>query len=198
MEEEYLEKYKQIGNEEETIIPVPKETEDINVLKDSDKCKYYNEYGGFSEDGKEYLIKINQDNRLPTVWSHVMANEKFGCVITENMGGYSWYKNSRMNRVSSWENNPSYDIPSEIIYLKDEESKNTWSLGLNPMPDENNYNIIYGFGYAKYSHKNIGIEQELTVFVPKEDACKIGILNLKILHQIEKNKIILLYETSNR
>ena len=47
------------------------------------------------------------------------------------------------------------------------------------MPDENNYNIIYGFGYAKYSHKNIGIEQELTVFVPKEDACKIGILNLK-------------------
>lgn len=54
------------------------------------------------------------------------------------------------------------------------------------MPDENNYNIIYGFGYAKYSHKNIGIEQELTVFVPKEDACKIGILNLKILHQIEK------------
>ena len=179
LEEEYLEKYKQIGNEEETIIPVPKETEDINVLKDSDKCKYYNEYGGFSEDGKEYLIKINQDNRLPTVWSHVMANEKFGCVITENMGGYSWYKNSRMNRVSSWENNPSYDIPSEIIYLKDEESKNTWSLGLNPMPDENNYNIIYGFGYAKYSHKNIGIEQELTVFVPKEDACKIGILNLK-------------------
>ena len=47
LEEEYLEKYKQIGNEEETIIPVPKETEDINVLKDSDKCKYYNEYGAW-------------------------------------------------------------------------------------------------------------------------------------------------------
>ena len=82
-------------------------------------------------------------------------------------------------RVSSWENNPSYDIPSEVIYLKDQESKKAWSLGLNPMPDEKNYNIAYGFGYAKYIHKSDGIEQELTAFVPKEDSCKIGILNLK-------------------
>ena len=89
-----------------------------SIEKDIEKIKYYNEYGGFSEDGKEYLIKITKENRLPTVWSHIMANEKFGCVTTENMGGYSWFLNSRLNRVSSWENNPSYDIPSEIIYLK--------------------------------------------------------------------------------
>ena len=48
------------------------------------------------------------------------------------MGGYSWYKNSRMNRVSSWENNPSYDIPSEIIYLKDEESKKHLVIRIKP------------------------------------------------------------------
>ena len=52
-------------------------------------------------------------------------------------------------------------------------------LGLNPMPDNSNYNIIYGFGYCKYIHKSIGVEQELEIFVPKEDGCKIGILNLK-------------------
>ena len=108
-----------------------------------------------------------------------MANEKFGTIVTENMGGYSWYKNSRLNRITSWSNNPSYDIPSEIIYIKDDETKKTWSLGLNPMPDNSNYNIIYGFGYCKYIHKSIGVEQELEIFVPKEDGCKIGILNLK-------------------
>lgn len=108
-----------------------------------------------------------------------MANEKFGTVSTENMGGYSWYRNCRLNRVSSWENNPIYDIPSEIIYLKDQENQKAWSLGLNPMPDDRNYNIIYGFGYCKYIHKSDGIEQELEMFVPKEDSCKIGILNLK-------------------
>ena len=126
--------------------------------------KYYNEYGAFSPDGKEYIIKLNKDNRLPTVWSHILANEKFGTVITENMGGYSWYKNSRLNRVSTWENNPNYDIPSEVIYLKDLENSRKWSLGLNPMPDNKNYNVVYGFGYAKYIHKSDGLEQELEVF----------------------------------
>ena len=151
----------------------------MDIIKDKENLKYYNEYGGFSADGKEYWIKINQNKRLPTVWSHIMANEKFGTIVTENMGGYSWYKNSRLNRVTSWNNHPSYDIPSEIIYLKDMETKKTWSLGLNPMPDNRNYNVIYGFGYCKYIHNTLGIEQELEIFVPKEDSCKIGILNLK-------------------
>lgn len=178
LEEGYLEKYKDIG-EDENRVTLVEEDGDINILENKENLKYYNEYGGFSEDGKEYLIKINKQERLPTVWSHILANEKFGSVVTENMGGYTWYKNSRLNRVSSWENNPSYDIPSEIIYLKDTENKKAWSLGLNPMPDNQNYNIVYGFGYCKYIHKSDGIEQELEVFVPREDSCKINILTLK-------------------
>ena len=108
----------------------------------------------------------------------MMANEKFGTIVTENMGGYSWYKNSRLNRLTSWNNNPSFDIPSEIFYVKDMDTKKSWSLGLNPMPDNRNYNVIYGFGYCKYIHSNLGIVQELEMFVPREDSCKIGILNL--------------------
>ena len=179
LEEEYLEKYKEIGEEQIDAIVIEEDNENINILENKENFKYYNEYGGFSEDGKEYLIKVNKENRLPTVWSHIMANEKFGTIVTESMGGYSWYKNSRLNRVTSWENNPGYDIPSEVIYLKDEQNKKTWSLGLNPMPDDKNYNVIYGFGYCKYIHKSNGIEQELEIFVPKEDSVKIGILNLK-------------------
>ena len=179
LEESYFEKYKEIGEEVQNLPIVEENNDDIDILANPEALKYYNEYGGFSSDGKEYLIKVNKENRLPTVWSHIMANEKFGTVVTENMGGYSWYQNCRLNRVSSWENNPSYDIPSEIIYLKDEENQKSWSLGLNPMPDDKNYNILYGFGYCKYIHKSDGIEQELEMFVPKEDSCKIGILNLK-------------------
>lgn len=179
LEEEYIEKYKQIGEEVKVPIILEKENDDIDILEDSNKIKYYNEYGGFSEDGKEYLIKVNKESRLPTVWSHIMANRKFGTIVTESMGGYSWYKNSRLNRVSSWENNPCYDIPTEIIYIKDSENQKSWSLGLNPKPDDKNYNIIYGFGYCKYIHKSNGINQELEVFVPQEDSCKVSILRLK-------------------
>ena len=35
---------------------------------------------------------MNKGNRLPTVWSHILANKKFGTLVTENMGGYTWYK----------------------------------------------------------------------------------------------------------
>ncbi len=178
IEETYLENYKEISEEENMNQFVEENTEDINILKDTEKLKYYNEYGAFSEDGKEYWMCVNKEKRLPTVWSHIMANEKFGTIVTENMGGYSWYKNSRLNRLTSWNNNPSFDIPSEIIYVKDMDTKESWSLGLNPMPDDRNYNVVYGFGYCKYIHSRLGIVQELEMFVPREDSCKVGILKL--------------------
>lgn len=192
LEEEYIEKYKNIGNEVETILIETENTENIDILENTDKLRYYNEYGAFSEDGKEYLIKINKENRLPIVWSHIMANEKFGTLVTENMGGYTWYKNSRLNRITSWHNQPNLDIPSEVIYLKDLETKKAWSLGLNPMPDDKNYNIIYGFGYVKYIHKSNGIEQELEVFVPKEDSIKVQILRLKNM-TLNRKKLKIVY-----
>ena len=167
--------------------------EDIDIMQNVEDIKYYNEYGGFSKDGKEYLIKANKQNRLPTVWSHILANEKFGTLVTQSMGGYTWYKNSRLNRITSWENSANYDIPPEAIYLKDIDTKKAWSLGLNPMPDDKNYNVIYGFGYAKYIHKSDGIEQELEVFVPKEDSIKVQILKLKNTTQAKKRLKLIYY-----
>ena len=192
IEEEYLEKYKKIPNEPENIIIETENQENIDILKNTEELKYYNEYGAFSADGKEYLIKANKENRLPTVWSHIMANKKFGTLVTESMGGYTWYKNSRLNRVTAWENQPNFDIPSEIIYLKDQETKKVWSLGLNPMPDNKNYNVVYGFGYTKFIHKSDGIEQELEVFVPKEDSVKIQILKLKNMN-LNRKKLKIVY-----
>ena len=196
LEEEYLEKYKSIENEQKNILIEQEDTSNIDILQNTEKLKYYNEYGAFSEDGKEYLIRINKENRLPTVWSHIMANKKFGTLVTENMGGYTWYKNCRLNRITAWENRPDFDIPSETIYLKDIDTKKVWSIGLNPMPDDKNYNVIYGFGYAKYIHKSDGIEQELEVFVPKEDSVKIQILKLKNMNLNRKKLKIVYYMKS--
>ncbi len=193
IEEEYLEKYKNIENEPENkIIAIEEKSTQLDVLENSDKLKYYNEYGAFSEDGKEYKIRQNKNHKLPTVWSHILANEKFGTLITDSMGGYTWYKNSRLNRVTSWQNHASFDIPSEVIYIKDLDNKKTWSLGLNPMPDDDNYNVIFGFGYAKFIHKSDEIEQELEVFVPQDESIKVQILKLKNT-SINRKKLKLVY-----
>ena len=77
-----------------------------------------------------------------------MANEKFGTVITQNMGGYTWYKNSRLNRITAWANDAVFDTPSEIMYLKDKEYNKIWSLNANMNLEEEDFVIRYGFGYA--------------------------------------------------
>ena len=179
VEKEYEEEYSKVWNDKRLFTIEGESAKDIDILEHIESLKYYNEYGAFSDDGKEYFIKINKDNRLPTVWSHVMANKKFGTIVTENMGGYTWYKNSRLNRITAWHNHANLDIPSEVIYIRDLNTGKSWSLGANPMPDDRNYNIIYGFGYAKYIHQCSGVLQELTTFVPKEDTAKINILKLK-------------------
>ena len=191
LEEEYLKNYKDILEEKNVIINEEEDPQSINIFQSEDK-KYYNEYGAFSPDGKEYLIMTNCQNRLPTVWSHILANENFGTVVTENMGGYTWYKNSRLNRVSSWENNAFLDLPSEAIYVKDEETKKAWSLGQNPMPDKNNYNVVYGFGYAKYIHESDGVYQEVNVFVPNNDSAKISLIKFSN-NTLKRKKFKVLY-----
>ena len=135
-------------------IELMEKVKDENQLSNYN-LKYYNEFGGFSYDGKEYIIRVNKEESVPMPWSHVMANQNFGTIVTEGMGGYSWYKNSRLNRVTAWSNDPILDIPSDVIYLKDDETKKAWSLGLNPMPDSHDYYVTYGFGYAKYSHTSL-------------------------------------------
>ena len=191
MEEDILDKYRVVEeiiettNEEDT-------TKDVDILNNIQEPKYYNEYGAFSEEGKEYIIRVNKESKLPTTWSHIIANEKFGSVVTESGGGYTWHKNSRLNRITSWQNSACSNIPSEIIYLKDEENGRIWTPTAMPMPDDKNYNVIFGFGYAKYIHSSDDIMQELEVFVPQEESCKINILTLKN-NAPKKKKLKILY-----
>lgn len=133
----------------------------------------------FQTIGKEYVIKTNKNERLPVPWSNVLANEKFGTVITNNMGGFTYSKNSRLNRLSSWANKPLEDMPSEIIYLKDLDYGNIWTLNSNVMEDNEDYYTYFGFGYVKNYHASLGIIQETETFVPKTEALKVNIIRLK-------------------
>lgn len=149
---------------------------------------YDNEYGGFSKDGKEYKIKIKKNERTPMPWSHIMANDKFGTLITTNGGGYTWHGNSRENKLTAWSNDMIGDAVSEIIYIKTKEGVYT----ATPIAiDDREYAIIYGFGYAVYETEYEEIEQKLITFIPKDGCEKINVLKLK--NNSEELKEIKLY-----
>ena len=114
-------------------------------------------------------------------------------MVTDGGIGYIWSKNSRLNRISAWSNNQVLDNPSEIIYLQNKENLKVCSITLNPMPDENDYFVTYGLGYINYNHISSGVEQKLTVFVPKEESLKLNILELKNLDAKKKNLRLVYY-----
>ena len=82
---------------------------------------YYNDFGGFTKDGKEYVIKTNE-KYTPAPWSHIIANKNFGTIVTSGGGGYTWSKNARENKITTWSNDPIGDNPSEKLWIKINEN----------------------------------------------------------------------------
>lgn len=152
-----------------------------------------NSYGGFSQDGKQYIIYKNKENILPAVWCNILANNFFGTVITDNFGGYTWSRNSRLNRLTAWNNDRVLDIPSEIFYIKDDDKKIVWTLNSGVIPNKNYYYITHGFGYTKLLNLNDNLRQEVEVFVPNEEALKIIDFRIKNLVNEERNLKIIVY-----
>jgi len=130
---------------------------DEHLEKQEEELLFFNGYGGFSQDRKEYKFCINKENQLPTIWSNVISNKSFGLITTENMHDLVWNKNSRLNRITAWSNDTVLNIPSQIIYLKDEEKNEAWTLNSNILPNSNYYYVTYGFGYSKYKNAYDGI-----------------------------------------
>ncbi len=176
LEESYIDTKQIIGSERK--LPLP-ETSKSQINLDAKALKYYNEYGGFNENGSEYIMKIKENEKLPTVWAHVMANKNFGTVITENLGGFTWSKNSRLNRLSSWNNIPYLDVPSEILYIKEKQTGKVWSNSSFISGKEGDFKVVYGFGYASYTNLCNDFLCETQVFVPREDSVKVNIIKIK-------------------
>ena len=159
--------------------------QEIFPLK-KEELLYNNDFGGFSLDGKEYIIYKNEQNKLPAVWSNVLANKFFGSIVTDGLGGYIWYKNSRLNRMTAWNNNSVYDFPSEIYYIKDEDNGEFWTVNSSVNPNQNYYYIRHGFGYSCFQNNNDNLIQNVDVFVPEEENVKI--LNFRIKNIVNENR----------
>ena len=130
---------------------------------------YFNSLGGFSPDGKEYVIYLGAETNTPAPWINVIANPHFGTLLSENGAGFTWYGNSQRNRLTDWSNDPVLDPHSEVIYIRDEDSGKVWNPTAGPIRERNAYRVSHGAGYSRYEHNSHAIEQLLTVFVPTDE-----------------------------
>ena len=131
--------------------------------------KLSNGLGGFSADGREYVVNLQSGEQTPAPWVNIIANPSFGTLVSESGAGFSWYGNSQRNRLTAWSNDPVSDPPSDAVYIRDEDSGRFWTPTMQPIREVEGYRVRHGAGYTVFEHNSHGIEQELTTFVPLDD-----------------------------
>ena len=149
-----------------------------------EELSFWNGFGGFTHDGREYVIVIDgASQRGPTLppapWTNVLANPRFGCLVTEAGLGYSWAGNSQMNRLTPWSNDSTSDSPGEVIYLRDEETGDFWTPTPLPLGPAATVTVRHGQGYTRYTHDSRSLYQDLLVFVPTDDPIKLARLTVR-------------------
>ncbi|MEX2308870.1 MAG: hypothetical protein WD738_14820 [Pirellulales bacterium] len=145
--------------------------------------QFDNGYGGFSADGREYVIRVQPDGRgdlrrPPVPWVNVIANEQAGFLVSESGAGYAWSGNSRENRLSAWHNDPVSDPHSEALWIRDDDACVFWSPTPGPTPAASEYRVRHGFGYTTFEHESQGLSQQVTMFVPRDEPVKLTRLRL--------------------
>jgi cellobiose phosphorylase len=154
-----------------------------DAVKDHEDLHFFNGYGGFTHDGREYVIRLDSRagrgfDRTPLPWINVVANEEAGFTASESGEGYTWSVNSQQNKLTPWSNDPVTDPAGEALYLRDEEAGVFWSPTPRPVSDGAPYETRHGWGYTTYRHTSHDLEQEVTLFVPREDPVKVVRLRL--------------------
>ncbi len=139
---------------------------------------FFNGIGGFSRDGREYIIALGPGQSTPAPWVNVIANAWFGTVVSESGGAYTWSENSHEFRLTPWYNDPVSDVSGEAFYLRDEESGKFWSPSPLPARGDMPYVTRHGFGYSIFEYEDDGIVTELCVYVATDAPIKFAKLRI--------------------
>jgi cyclic beta-1,2-glucan synthetase len=142
------------------------------------QLQFFNGTGGFSTDGKEYVIITDEKTHTPLPWINVIANEHFGTIISERGSSYTWFENAHEFRITPWKNDPILDQSGEAFYLRDEESGEFWSPMGRPALGQSRYHTKHGFGYSIFEHMEDGLKSEVSVYVDIESPIKFVVIKV--------------------
>ena len=138
---------------------------------------FFNGLGGFTPDGREYVMTTAPGQVTPAPWVNVLANPHFGTVISESGLACTWSENAHEFRLTT--NDPVSDSSGEAFYLRDEERGHFWSPTPLPGRGSQPYVSRHGFGYSVFEHTERGIRSELWVYVALDAPIKFAVLKVR-------------------
>ncbi|MGH2679796.1 MAG: GH36-type glycosyl hydrolase domain-containing protein [Actinomycetota bacterium] len=122
-------------------------------------------YGCFDDEAREYVIS-RPDTPLP--WINYLGSEDFVGIISNTAGGYSFYRDARLRRLTRYRYNAvPADTGGRCLYLRDAATGAFWSPSWQPVRTElDDYRCRHGLGYSVIGSRTSGIETETLYFVP--------------------------------
>ena len=124
-------------------------------------------FGYFDDANKEYVIT---SPRTPYPWINYLGTQDFFSLISNTAGGYSFYKDARLRRITRYRyNNVPIDMGGRYFYINDNGT--IWNPGWSPVKTElDEYQCRHGMGYTIITGKKNDLKAEVTFFVPQNYA----------------------------
>lgn len=144
-------------------------------------------YGYFDRAKKEYVIE-RPDTPLP--WTNYLGTGLYCAMISNNAGGYSFYKDASQRRITRYRyNNMPLDSNGRYLYLRDDKSGDFWSVSWQPVQKDLKkfkYECRHGLSYTNISSEYDGVAASTMYFVPENE--NLEIWSLRLTNKTKKAK----------
>lgn len=132
-------------------------------------------FGFFNDKEKEYVIT---SPATPQPWINYLGNDGFFSLISNTCGGYSFYKDAKLLRLTRYRyNNVPADTNGRYYFIKHKDT--VWTPAWQPVKTQlDTYECHHGLGYSRFISSKNGIKAQLTAFVPLNETCEINQLIL--------------------
>lgn len=154
---------------------------------------FWNNFGGFDPNTHDYVMDIRPEDLPPQPWANIISNSEFGTMTTENALGTTWFRNSRNGRISPWSNNPVTDPPAEVLFAKECDTGDIWSLTPSPIPASSQYVVTHGTGFTRYESERNKLRHSLLVSVHPERPIKYFAVEFENQSQKTKSLALVTY-----
>jgi len=120
-------------------------------------------FGHFNDQDREYVITTPE---TPYPWINYLGSQDFFSIISHTGGGYSFYKDARLRRITRYRyNNSTLDNNGKYFYIND--NGDVWNPGWKPVKKTLDfYECRHGLGYSRISGQRNEILAEVLAFVP--------------------------------
>jgi N,N'-diacetylchitobiose phosphorylase len=137
------------------------------------------QFGHFDDKNKEYVIERPD---TPRSWSNYLGSTEYGAIITNNAGGYSFYKSAAQGRFTRLRFNAiPMDQPGRYLYIRDKASGDFWSTSWQPVGKplkDYRSECRHGTAYTRISSEYSFIKTDTLYFVPLGRDCECWLLKV--------------------